>query len=103
MIATRIIEHLDSGASGPLDLTTEDRLDETRENEMLVSGPDWFGEADADLLRWGDSRLQEAIGAEMVALSQDLAVTGPPPRQAGRAIVPPEWAQHIRSLRTRRL
>lgn len=103
MIATRIIEHLDSGRAGPLDLRG-DPMDRSREDAMLASGSDWFGDEDAELLRWEDRRLREAISKEVVehVNSGRLPATSPPPGSRGRAVVPPEWAAHIRLLRSKR-
>ncbi len=102
-IATRAIEHIDSGRGGTLELVTDNPLDRDREEELLAAGADWFGPGDAELIRWNDPRLK-ALTAEVVALAnaRQLPASPPPPRVHGTVVVPPEWAAHIRSLRRRR-
>lgn len=102
-LATLSIEHIDSGAGGPLDLTTDNLLDEAREEWLLANGADWLAERDAKLMRWGDPRTR-AMTDEVVALANAgrLPLVQPPGRMQGRPEVPFEWGAHIRSLRARR-
>jgi len=96
--ATVVINHLDHGEG--LRALAGESLDPAREHRSLANPADWFGDSDQELLRWGDERMASLTdGVRSLVLGRRLPLTEPPLTLRGTWIVPPEWAEHIRTLR----
>jgi hypothetical protein len=95
--ARRLVERDDLGSS-IADLRG-DPMDETRDRRMLPVMGDWFVGKDGEFMRWGDEPIVPTAAIQALLDAGHLVLSEPPRMAPGQPLIPPDWAEHVRSLR----
>lgn len=74
-------------------------MDEARDRRMLPVMSDWFVAKDGAFMRWGDDPIVPITELQALLDAGHLVLSEPPLMAPGKPTIPPDWVDHIRTLR----